>query len=425
MCSSINSNKTVTNTRPSVSQTVDDTKLNTVTTESTTKAVLDTVRTEMCNFQKQSLSELKQFILDSLKSDDLRQSNVGRSCKQGQGCDVYDSENSRQDELKTRRKRKHERREIFKNVVSYSDLDEDDIIPSAQHVRHDNDNDDVIDQIDDLLADDNSVKGDNLEVNKDETESFETVLEQEYTIKEVVGANLNPKLISIVNQLFVKVLPEEKLKEMTEKYPKPANTEVNMPLVNKEIWSVLKTNTKTTDLKSQKIQNKVVKTSYSLAELIAFLMELKKKAKCSPDDMSKAIRMAMDSMTMLAQANRELNQKRKDTLRPDLSYPSKLLCNPPTGDVENSVFLFGEELGKKVKELKEANSVYSLQPQGLLLRINIEITIIIIGTSLTKEVLRVTQIMESLFCPRASGKRAKQDIRNLGKAATTKTKTYM
>ncbi|XP_050402427.1 uncharacterized protein LOC126818834 [Patella vulgata] len=304
----------------------------------------------MCNFQKQSLSELKQFILDSLQSDDVRQSNVGRSsCKQGQGCDVYDSENSRQDELKTRRKRKHERREIFKNVVFDSDLDEDDIIPSAQHVRHDNDNDDVIDQIDDLLADDNSVKGDNLEINKDETESFETVLEQEYTIKEVVGANLNPKLISIVNQLFVKVLPEENLKEITEKYPKPANMEVNMPLVNKEIWSVLKTNTKTTDLKSQKIQNKVVKTSYSLAELIAFLMELKKKAKYSPDDMSKAIRMAMDSMTMLAQANRELNQKRKDTLRSDLSYPSKLLCNPPTGYVENSVFYLEKSWARKLK----------------------------------------------------------------------------
>ncbi|KAK6192428.1 hypothetical protein SNE40_003897 [Patella caerulea] len=227
------------------------------------------------------------------------------------------------------------------------------MIPSAQHVRHDIDDHYVIDQIDELLADDN------LEVNKDETEteSFETVLEQEYTIKEVVGANLNPKLISIVNQLFVKVLSEEKLKEITEKYPKPANMNVNMPLVNKEIWSVVKTNTISTDLKSQKIQNKVVKTSYSLAELIAFLMELKKKAKYYPDDMSKAIRMAMDSMTMLAQANRELDQKRKDTLRPDLSYPSKLLCNPPNGDAENSVFLFGEELGKKVKEMKEANSV--------------------------------------------------------------------
>ncbi|KAK6172165.1 hypothetical protein SNE40_015889 [Patella caerulea] len=130
---------------------------------------------------------------------------------------------------------------------------------------------------------------------------------------------------------------------------------VNMPLVNKEIWSVLKTNTKTTDLKSQKIQNKVVKTSYSLAELIAFLMELKKRVRYYPDGMSKAIRMAMDSMTMLAQANRELNKKRKDTLRPDLSYPTKLLSNPPNGDVENSVFLFGEELGKKVKELIEGS----------------------------------------------------------------------
>ncbi|KAK6196449.1 hypothetical protein SNE40_001672 [Patella caerulea] len=199
--------------------------------------------------------------------------------------------NRQQDEPKTRRKRKCERREIFKNVISDSDLDEDEIIPSAQHVRHDIDDHDVIDQIDELLADDNN-KEDNLEVNKDETESFETVLEQEYTIKEVVGANLNPKLICIVNQLFVKVLPEEKLKEITEKYPKPANMNVNMPLVNKEIWSVLKTNTKTTDLKSQKIQNKVVKTSYSLAELIASLyahifMWIKTKSKVSQNHLLK------------------------------------------------------------------------------------------------------------------------------------------
>ncbi|ESO99649.1 hypothetical protein LOTGIDRAFT_173658 [Lottia gigantea] len=210
------------------------------------------------------------------------------------------------------------RKRKLEHVISDSDSEEEDIIPSPQIPRHITGtvNNDVIDQIDQLLAQD-PIMGDNSNNDTDhdqDMEMFESALEQEYTIKNVEGAKVNDKIIGIVNQLFVKVLPEEKLKVIFYKYPEPANMNVVMPLVNKEIWGALSSTTKTADLRNQRIHMKITKSSYSLAELMSFLMESKRKAKISPEDISKAIRMAMDAITLLAQANREFVQRRKDSI---------------------------------------------------------------------------------------------------------------
>ena len=58
------------------------------------------------------------------------------------------------------------------------------------------------------------------------------------------------------------------------------------------------------------------------------------------------------AVVLLMTANRELNLKRRDLLRPDLNKQYGALCNPST---PMSTFLFGDDLNKEVEELTKSN----------------------------------------------------------------------
>ena len=53
-------------------------------------------------------------------------------------------------------------------------------------------------------------------------------------------------------------------------------------------------------------------------------------------------------------ANRDLNLKRRDFIRPDLNKQYALLCNPST---TISTFVFGDDLNKEVEELTKSNKL--------------------------------------------------------------------
>ena len=57
---------------------------------------------------------------------------------------------------------------------------------------------------------------------------------------------------------------------------------------------------------------------------------------------------------LLLSANRELNLKRRDLIRPDLNKQYAPLCNPSTAV---STFLFGDDLNKEVKELTKSQKL--------------------------------------------------------------------
>ena len=57
---------------------------------------------------------------------------------------------------------------------------------------------------------------------------------------------------------------------------------------------------------------------------------------------------------MLANANKEINMRRKELIKPDLHNDYKHLCST---SIETTSFLFGDELPKQVKDLTEVNRV--------------------------------------------------------------------
>ena len=63
---------------------------------------------------------------------------------------------------------------------------------------------------------------------------------------------------------------------------------------------------------------------------------------------------AIDSLSLLAHANTELNNRRKELIKPDLHTDYKHLCSASTTVTAE---LFGDDLSKQVKDISEVKRV--------------------------------------------------------------------
>ncbi|ESP02072.1 hypothetical protein LOTGIDRAFT_157218 [Lottia gigantea] len=73
----------------------------------------------------------------------------------------------------------------------------------------------------------------------------------------------------------------------------------------------------------------------------------------------------MDALSLLGHIVQDHNQIRRDSLKVDLNLQYKKLCNPSHNtDTGSSKWLFGDELGKRVKDIKETNQVGSSVASG-------------------------------------------------------------
>ena len=120
--------------------------------------------------------------------------------------------------------------------------------------------------------------------------------------------------------------------------------------VNQLIWDNLSANVRSQDLCMQKVQNSLVKG------ITGVVVATNKVLGCL-DSIPKGrdlIQSLSDSITMLAKANKEINMRHKEMIKPDLHDDYKHLC---LSSIEPTSFLFGDELPKQVKDLTEVNRV--------------------------------------------------------------------
>ena len=131
-------------------------------------------------------------------------------------------------------------------------------------------------------------------------------------------------------------LEEKSLDEAAEKYLSPENCELlDTPRVNTIIWENLRSATRNKDLKYQYIQKSLTKG------LCAFAHSL------NPAKMTEE---QHDALALLCNANYGLNSMRKNLIKPDLNPVFHHLWRPTYPVTKH---LFGEDLGRQVKELQE------------------------------------------------------------------------
>ena len=168
---------------------------------------------------------------------------------------------------------------------------------------------------------------------------------------EETGRKVNDDLAEIVNGLLQKGLPEDGIQEKLPKYPSPENCQSLCKVkVNQLIWDNLSPNTRSQDLRFQKVQTAMVR---SMAAIIRATDSVLEHVTNFPKG-KEVVEQLTDAIALCTHANSELNTRRKELIKPDLHDDYKHLCSP---SLPSSSLLFGDGLSKQVKDLTEVNKV--------------------------------------------------------------------
>ncbi|CAB4006980.1 Hypothetical predicted protein [Paramuricea clavata] len=169
--------------------------------------------------------------------------------------------------------------------------------------------------------------------------------------EEQLGPAVSEKLAEVINKTLRSKLSEEKLKEKQNAYPRPQNCEsLETTRVNPEIWAQLQSSTRSRDIRLQKVQSVLLKGLLPLVQLL----ENCRQSDDRSTDKGKIIKLALDSVSLVAQANVELNSRRRALIKPDLNEKFQQIC----GDhVPITTLLFGDDVAKTLQDIASTNRV--------------------------------------------------------------------
>ncbi|CAB4011286.1 Hypothetical predicted protein [Paramuricea clavata] len=120
--------------------------------------------------------------------------------------------------------------------------------------------------------------------------------------------------------------------------------------VNQLIWDNLQPNTRSQDLRFQKVQTALIK---GIAAIVRTTDTALAHVTTLPAG-KEIVESMTDAIALCAHANSELNIHRKELIKPDLHKDYKHLCS---ASLPSSSQLFGDDLSKQVKDLTEVNKV--------------------------------------------------------------------
>lgn len=164
---------------------------------------------------------------------------------------------------------------------------------------------------------------------------------QEKTSKAVAEATA-----AVINTAMRASVPSSREKDLLDRVLRPDNCPaLSVPKVNPEIWREMKKATRDSDVSLQKIQQCLLKGIMPLVHVMDSLRSSKDR---------EALSQLGDTFKLLALASTHLSTKRKELIAPDLAFQYKQLCsaNKPVTQL-----LFGDELQKNLRDIKEAQSV--------------------------------------------------------------------
>ncbi|ESP01852.1 hypothetical protein LOTGIDRAFT_172317 [Lottia gigantea] len=140
---------------------------------------------------------------------------------------------------------------------------------------------------------------------------------------------------------------------------RPENCQnLSITKVNKSIWDSLSSDTRSSDIKLQKVQQLIIKGLVPLTLLVQNFMESPQSDTASGEvtNSKDCFRMLTDSMALFAAANSEVNGRRQVLMKPDVNSSYRSLC---TVKGENGPLLFGNDLPQRLRDISETNRVTS------------------------------------------------------------------
>lgn len=187
-------------------------------------------------------------------------------------------------------------------------------------------------------------------------ELFNSVLQEFGGQDEAVGSKVNDSLAKTVNTLFRKRLSDDAMTEKLKSVQRPVNCDsLVVPRVNPLIWDKLKSDTRSSDIKMQKIEKVLFKGTIGVVEVIDTLLKQK-------DDLAQTLAKKLTgSLAFTSHALYDLNMKRRELIKPDLNVQFKHLCSSHVPITEE---LFGDDLSKYVKDISDSQRVANKITKG-------------------------------------------------------------
>ena len=140
----------------------------------------------------------------------------------------------------------------------------------------------------------------------------------DFSAVEKTGPPIGKKSASIIINVMFNPANREKLVQKLEKHPKTENlNSLKIKKFNPEICSeMLQSKTRSKDLKTQKMQGRVLKAVAAIFEVTNALLELKNSKNLNTTTLNKHLNTMVhdctDSLALLSQANTDLEQNGRD-----------------------------------------------------------------------------------------------------------------
>ena len=162
------------------------------------------------------------------------------------------------------------------------------------------------------------------------------------------GPPVKQELADLVSHMIKEGIIDDTLADKIKKYPRPQNCEaLSKVTVNKLIWEKMTPSARSQDVKLQKVQTNLIAGVSAVVKSVDKLLDL-------PDINDEIIRGLFDGISLFAMANREVNLRRREHIRPELNQSYRHLCS---SSLTVTSELFGDDVSKQVKDLTEVNRV--------------------------------------------------------------------
>ena len=172
--------------------------------------------------------------------------------------------------------------------------------------------------------------------------------EQQYGGESATGTVVNEKLAGLVTKMMRQKLPENNMTEKLKRFQRPHNVEaLGCTRVNPEVWNTLQAKTRSTDIKIQKVQQAILTGVVPTVRTVESLMGMVSATPGQPADIKAEITKLLDAVSILGQANYELNLRRRELIKPDLNQQFGGLY---TTQVPITGLLFGDNVTDRLSQ---------------------------------------------------------------------------
>ena len=184
-----------------------------------------------------------------------------------------------------------------------------------------------------------------------------TSLAQSYDVKEKLAPEVHDQLAGIITTLCQKRLTDDVVKGKLAAYVRPANLpSLSVVKVNHEVWSKLSSVTRSRDIKIQRVTNLITQSMVAVTSVADNLVTATRSDETlSKAKMAAALTALVDGLALMANANQELNQRRREDQRVDMNSEFRMLCSAaPDND---SQLLYGADITARLKIISDTNRI--------------------------------------------------------------------